>query len=225
MAERITLTTIDDMKIIGDWVPAPTVVGAALLLHMSPETSSSWSSVQLALAKRGVASLAIDLRGHGRSTQNIDGQTFSYETFTDQEHRSSSLDVSAAVSWIRTRGIDLNRIVLIGASIGANLAILELTEEPRLAGAVLLSPGLEYHGVDISEELENVIYDQHLLIIAAEDDAKPFAESQQIYHDLPVANKTFTPYQRGGHGTNMFKTETKLVDTIAEWTANLIKGA
>ena len=224
MAERITLTTDDDMRIIGDWVPAPTVIGAALLLHMLPETRASWSALQLALSKRGVASLAIDLRGHGQSLQNGDGQSFNYETFTEEEHRSSILDVSAAVAWIRTRGIDINRIVLIGASFGANLSVLELTDEPGMAGAVLLSPSATYHGVAIMEELPNLIPEQHLFVIAAEDDAV-FSDSQKIYQDAPVENKVFLPYKKAGHGTSMFKTDPKLVDKIADWTGELIKGA
>lgn len=223
MAERITLTTDDDMQIVGDWAPAPTVIGAALLLHMLPETRASWLSVQQALVKQGVASLAIDLRGHGQSTKSVNGQSFSYETFTDEETRSSSLDVSAAVEWIRSRGIDLNRIVLIGASIGANLAILELVDEPSLAGAVLISPGKNFHGVAIDEELPNLNSGQHVLVVASEDDPI-FADSQQLYHDAPVENKAFLPFTKAGHGTTIFKTELKLADKIADWTASLIRA-
>lgn len=224
MPERITLTTADDVVIVGDWVPATRVIGAAVLLHMMSETRGSWAPVQEALAKRNIASLAIDLRGHGESMQTIDGETVDYQKFSDDDHQTSILDAAAAVAWVRTRGVDLNRIALAGASIGANLALLELTEEPHLTGAVLLSPGSDYRGFRALEDAQNMIPEQRLVIVSSEDDAESFGSSKTLYDQAPVEIKTFVPYKNAGHGTAMFKADPALPEKIAEWIAEMIHG-
>ena len=224
MAERITLTTVDDMNIVGDWVPSPRMVGAVILVHAMPETRSSWSAVQVALSRKGLASLAIDLRGHGDSTTAADGQGLDYHTFTDEDHQSAILDVQEAVAWVRKRGIELNRIALGGASIGANLAIIELAEEPTLAGAVLLSPGADYHGTNALDEAEDLLPDQDLIIVSSEDDAESFPTSKKLYDLVSVDKKTFVPYKNAGHGTDMLKSDPALTEKIAGWLLDMVRG-
>lgn len=224
MPERITINTIDDVLIVGDWMPAPRVIGAVILLHMMPETRSSWATVQVALAKKGLASLAIDLRGHGESVNTSDGDVMDYRAFEDVDHQTSMLDVSAAVDWVRKRGIEMSRIALGGASIGANLAISELTEEPLMAGAVVLSPGSNYHGTNALEDVPLLLPDQTLIIVASEDDVDSFADCKKIYAEAPVDSKTFVPYKTAGHGTNMLKSDPALADKMAEWFVEMISS-
>lgn len=224
MPERITFTTDDGVTIVGDWSPAPTILGAVLLLHMMPETRSSWAPFQRALAKRGLGSLAIDMRGHGESTATEDGDVVDYREFEDSDHQSSSLDAAAAIDWIRKRGVDLDRIAVGGASFGANLAIQVLTDYPRLPGALLLSPGENYHGLSAFEDMENLHPEQALFIAAAEDDQKSFADSKKLYADAPTERKQFVPYKNAGHGTNMFKIDPQLMEKAADWFAEIIKG-
>lgn len=224
MAERVTLTTDDNVLIIGDWSPAPTVVGAAILLHMKPETRASWLPVQRALAKRNIASLAIDLRGHGESTQTVDGNTLAFADFDDEAHQASILDVSAAIAWVRKRGLDIRRIALGGASFGANLAVVALVDEPNLAGGVLLSPGADYSGLKAVEDAEFLSPDQALQIVASDDDAKSFEDSKKLFGAAPSEHKTFFPLKNAGHGTAMLKSEATLTDKIADWMAEMIGG-
>ncbi len=224
MAERIVLTTVDDVKIIGDWTAAPTTVGAVLLLHMMPDTRGSWSDFARALVKRGIASLAIDLRGHGESTATTDGDTIDFREFTDEDHQISMFDVREALSWLRTRGLERERIAVGGASFGANLALRLLTEEPRLPGAMLLSPGADYHGVKALEDAQNLGPYQALFIGASEDDSESFTCGSTLYADAPVENKTFVPYKTGGHGMRLFTSDPALIDKAADWFEKIIKG-
>jgi alpha-beta hydrolase superfamily lysophospholipase len=224
MAERITYTTEDDVIIVGDWTTAPTMLGAVVLLHMMPATRTSWAIVERELAKRGVASLAIDLRGHGDSTQTTDQQTLDYREFEDDEHQASILDVVGAVDWVRKRGLDRERIALAGASIGANLALQMLTDEPKLPGAVLLSPGADYHGVKALEDVQNVLPHQALYVVSSEDDTQSFADSRKLFDAAPTTNKVFVPYKNAGHGTNMFATDRKLIDNVCQWLADVIRA-
>ena len=118
MPERSSYVTDDCVTIIGDWVTAPTTVGSVILLHMLPATRASWAAFQHTLGERGLASLAIDLRGHGNSVKGPGGKPLDYKKFSEEEHASSIGDVRGAFQWIRSRGIDRERITVAGASLG-----------------------------------------------------------------------------------------------------------
>lgn len=222
MPERITYTTDDGVKIVGDWTAAPTMIGAVVFLHMMPANRSSWAGCVRSLTKRGIGALAIDLRGHGESTVRDDGTKLDYRQFTDDEHQSSIWDVSGAVDWLKGRGIPLDRIVLMGASIGADLAIRELAEEPRMAGAVLLSPGI-YRGMDASIDVKDLLPDHALTVVVSEDDNESYAISKKMYDGAPVIRKTLLPYQTAGHGTNILSADSGLVEKLAKWIESIIR--
>ncbi len=224
MTDTITIPTVDGILIVGSWSPAPTMLGAVLLLHMMPETRGSWSAFQRALVKRGIGSLAIDLRGHGDSANTEDGDTVDYQEFENADHQSSAIDVVAALDWIRSRGIELNRIAVAGASIGANLGIQLLAEYPRLAGAVALSPGADYHGIHALEDAQNLHPEQALFIAASENDPQSFADSKALYEVSPTERKMFVPSPTAGHGTNQFKMNPQLMEKAADWIAEVLKG-
>jgi len=67
--------TADGVKIVGDyWAPADMEQKApvVILLHMYQSDRSSWKPLVPALQENGFAVLAIDLRGHGASTEPAD---------------------------------------------------------------------------------------------------------------------------------------------------------
>ena len=224
MAERITFTTDDGVIIVGDWFPAPTVLGAVVLFHMMPETRTSWGLLQRELAKRSIASLAIDLRGHGESVDTTEGAKLDYKEFTDEDHQASMFEAVGAVRWVAGRGQDLERIAVGGASIGANLALDMLGEEPKLCGAALFSPGNDYHGLNALQSVQNILPHQALFIVSSEDDNQSFADSKKLFDGAPTANKIFLPYKNAGHGTKIFDSERGLVAKTADWFADTIRG-
>ena len=224
MAERISYVTTDDVTIVGDWSPAATMVGVVILVHMMPMARASWALFLRSLNKRGLAGLAIDLRGHGESVIGPNGRTLDYREFTDEEHQSSIWDIYGAVDWVRKRDVELSRIALCGASFGANLCLRELAEEPTIPGAALLSPGENYRGVMLLEDAQKLGSDQALFITASEEDTEAFASSRKLFDEAPVHNKTFLPYKGAGHGTTMFTSDAKLMEKTADWLRGVISG-
>jgi alpha-beta hydrolase superfamily lysophospholipase len=215
MPER--LTTFDHVTLVADWIPAPTTLGAVILLHMMPATRQSWAPFQRVLAERGLASLAIDLRGHGESTQ-ADGGTLAYQKFTDAQHARSINDVRAAYEWIRAKGIEATRIGLAGASIGANLALQFLAEEPQIVGAILLSPGLQYHGVSTPDAAEKILPHQGVWMAASRgDDDESVNAIQQLAPLLAVEDHVTKIVDNHGHGTKMFEADPALMAEAADW--------
>ena len=135
---QITLTTNDEVLVVGDryGTDTPSERGA-LLLHMMPAVRESFREFGTKLAGHGIGALAIDLRGHGGSTRRVDGEgksVLDFRTFSDSDHQASIHDVRAALAYMRKRGI--GSIALVGASIGANLALQALAEDATLKGAL-----------------------------------------------------------------------------------------
>ncbi len=225
MSQRIELITDDDVKIVGNWVTSPTTVGGAVLLHMFPATKESWGPFQNVLARRGIASLAIDLRGHGESNQTANGRPIDYQKFTDAEHVSSISDVRAAYEWIRGRGLDPEQVAIIGASIGANLAMKYAAEEPRVPAILLLSPGINYHGVNTMDIVDEIAQHQGVWIAASSgDDDESVKASNELLKYLEVDHKVFKKELNAGHGTKIFEGDEALMGEAADWVRDRIQA-
>ena len=226
--ERITFQTADQVTIAADWVdPAGSTAGAAaagkkaaLLLHMMPATRQSFAPLQSALYDAGVASLAIDLRGHGESaSQQTFGKpaiTLDYKKFSDSEHQASRLDVDAALNFLKSKGFEEKSIVIAGASIGANLAIDLMGRYKGISRGVALSPGLDFRGVKTESAVRSLGAQQKIWLIAAENDSYS-AESVATLQRLKKETVTITIFAGGDHGTNLFASQKSLVADIIKF--------
>ncbi|MFH1078546.1 MAG: alpha/beta fold hydrolase [Patescibacteria group bacterium] len=224
MPERVSFKTLDGVTIVGDWVAAPTTIGAAILLHMMPTDRRSWAPFQAVLASRGVASLAIDGRGHGDSTKGPEGAQVDFRNFSDEEHQSSLYDVIGAFDWVKRRGFEVKHIAICGASIGANLAVEMLLEEPILAGAALLSPGKDYHGMDAVFDVASVLPHQSLWIAASEgDDQESFEDSKKVSEKSVSERKELVLLKNAGHGTNMLASTPNMMERLADWLRDVVR--
>lgn len=225
MAERINFKTIDDVTIAGDWVAAPTTIGAVILLHTMRTNRKTWADFQTKLAKRGVASLAIDLRGHGESLQGPGGANLDFKAFSKEEHQTSFYDALGAFDWLKRRGFEPARIAFCGASIGANLSVQMLLEEPRLAGAALLSPGGDYQGTDAVADAGNILPGQALWIAASEgDDRESFEASKKIAAQAVSDRKEFIRLKNAGHGTAILTSHPETAEALADWLRDAFRG-
>jgi alpha-beta hydrolase superfamily lysophospholipase len=177
---------------------------------MMPATKESWDSIAGKLLQRGYASLAFDQRGHGESTM---GGTLDYKTFTPEQQQQKRLDLEAALVWTREQGFDEAHTILIGASIGANLAIRALAEHASLPFAIALSPGLDYRGVKTDDVITSIRSNQKVVLVASGDDDRPSWDS---VHELHRLNPSTILIERHGlgHGTNMTDADPSFVDEL-----------
>jgi alpha-beta hydrolase superfamily lysophospholipase len=195
LSQDVTFTTTDGFKIHGTLYEADGD-RAVLLLHMLNGNRHQWDSFAKDLWSDGFTVLSIDLRGHGESV--IKGETnIAWTQFSDQDFNAMTLDAEAAVRYLKSLNPDA-RVSIIGASIGANVAITYAAQDEEVGAVVLLSPGLDYRGVKTEGAMG--MYNGPVLIIASEDDAYS-AESAQRLHELSPSSE-LKLYQNAGHGTN-----------------------
>lgn len=212
--ERVILKTSDGVVIAGDYYPG-TGDRAVLLLHMMPATRQSWWRFVPRLAEKGYHVLAIDLRGHGESWGGPDG----YKKFSDVEHQASIRDVEAAIEFLKGKTPKPTRFVVVGASIGANLALTYTASHDDVKEAVLLSPGLNYRGVRTEPSVPKLRIGQRVFFATSEDDGTNAEETKTLYALVPQGvDKKIVIYQRAGHGTDMLENEQPELGTeIVNW--------
>ncbi|MBL8153049.1 MAG: alpha/beta fold hydrolase [Anaerolineae bacterium] len=135
--QRVEITAPDGLKLIAD-LTFPSDVGesgvpAVVLIHMYGSTRQSWKSLIPALTEAGCAALAVDLRGHG-------------ETGGRADWKVTGDDVLVCLDWLRQQdGIDPAKISVIGASIGANLALRTMAADEAIVTVIALSPSLNLY--------------------------------------------------------------------------------
>lgn len=138
--------TFDGVRLHGEFdlpegVQAP--IPVALLLHGYGETRRVWTRLSDRLLMAGWAVLAVDLRGHGESrTRN--GAGLEAEESWRSDPQQFPLDLPAALDWIRSQPrLDTTRIAVIGADVGAALALIAGGRYRDVATVVALNPNLD----------------------------------------------------------------------------------
>ncbi|MBI2450715.1 MAG: alpha/beta fold hydrolase [Parcubacteria group bacterium] len=218
--ETINFKTSDNVIIVGDYFKtADPKAPAVLLLHMMPADRFSWTELAKKLQQNGFQCLAIDLRGHGES-RDQNGKHLNYRNFSDLEHQSSKFDVDRSVKFFIEKGIKLENISIIGASIGANLALDFAVGHNEIKAVVLLSPGLNYRGILTEPLAKNLKGDdgQSVFMAATYGDEYSADSVKKLSKIIPKGVKKEIKILEGkAHGTDMFEENLNLENELISW--------
>lgn len=205
--ETVTVTAPDGLLLQaafaapGSTEPAPGVI----LLHMLGSDRTAWEQAGVvdALVQEGYVVLAVDMRGHG-------------ETGGHSDWKLAQADLQPIWDYLVSRPeVDKARTAVIGASIGANLALIAGAQNPAINTVILLSPGLDYRGVTTEDAL--AAYGARPLLIVASAEDSYAADSARTLHEQAEATVTLQIYQGAGHGTNMFAEQSDLLPLLLDW--------
>jgi dienelactone hydrolase len=208
--QRVTIRTDDGVSLAGTWYePGSRQAPAVILIHMLHRTRHDWDAVATRLASEGIGALAIDLRGHGESTGGLDGGD-------SAEYSALVRDVTAARRYLASRSdVQQTHVGIGGASLGANLAVLEAAADTTIASLALLSPSSDYRGLKIDAAMKKY-GSKPALLVASDDDpyalrsAKDLQKSGGGIRELLVLS-------RAGHGTVMLSRDADLARALVDW--------
>ncbi len=122
--EILTLTTSDGLSLHAElrFPGGPGPHPAVLLVHQFTQNLGQWDAYLDSLHAQGLATLAIDLRGHGDSDP-YEGNFF--DMLTDPE--AAPVDVISAIDYLQNdERIDNAFVGMVGTSIGANLCYVAM---------------------------------------------------------------------------------------------------
>jgi alpha-beta hydrolase superfamily lysophospholipase len=211
--QPISIYTLDKIKIAALWWDRD-AAKSVLLLHMMPATKESYIPLAEELCAKGFNVLAIDFRGHGES-----GETTA-EASPEEDVPKYFMDARAALSWLEDTHKS-NAIGLVGASIGANIALQCLKHDHVLKRAVCLSAGLDYYGVKAMDFVTELQPDQAVLFVGSKDDVRKSGidcatQAEQLYKRA-TGKKEKIIFDTGGHGTDMWEHHPELIDKIVSF--------
>lgn len=180
-----------------------------ILLHMLWSDRTVWEDYAHELAGNGIAVFALDMRGHGETGGEVNWDLAEEDIQFVWENLADRPD------------IDANRTGIVGASIGANMALISGENEPQIRTVVLLSPGLSYAGVETSDAM--VAYGERPVFIVASEEDTYSADSSRKLHELAVGDSRLEIYQGAGHGTNMLENEPGLGAEVIEYLKEFLE--
>lgn len=170
---------------------------AILLLHMLRRSHADWDAVASQLADAGFAVLALDFRGA-------------------DDAAAYAADVRAAKAFLRGRPeVSPGGIGLAGASVGANIALLDAADDPGVLSVALLSPGLDYKGLRTEAAMKKYGGRSAFLVGSTKD---PYA-ARSIKHLATIGPGTreVRLTDSVAHGTVLLSRDPELVGLLVDW--------
>lgn len=171
--QSVSLSTKDGWTLAAVYLPA-SKGSTVVLLHDLGKNKAEFSSFRKAIARAGFGYLALDLRGHGQSTSRGSYKSFAKEG-PDNPFNRMMQDALAAVSFLKSKGIQEDHIILLGAGLGANVAAKTAGALPNLKGIALISPSANIRDVLPVPALRT--YKGAVLLAASADERKGFLEA------------------------------------------------
>ncbi|HVP10260.1 MAG TPA: alpha/beta fold hydrolase [Phycisphaerae bacterium] len=202
----VKFETSDGVKIAADYYTPAVKPGekapVAILIHMYPADRTSWEPLVPKLSDAGFAVLAYDIRGNGGSTEPADKNL--QKMYKDQDpslFKEAWKDTEAAKKWLSSKPeCDVNKIAMIGASIGCSISLDYGSRDPAVKAIVCLSPGTDYFGVDSIAHIKKC-GKRAILLLSPKTEHE--AVKKLIKASGDVAQGVEYPGARAQHGTGM----------------------
>lgn len=211
MFETVSIRAGDELELVGDlYLPddiADTGNPAVLLFHMLGSTRQAYDPILPDLVDAGYIVLNVDMRGHG-------------DTGGNQVWDLAIEDTQVWLDWLREQDVvDDSRVAIMGASIGSNVALIGCAEDPDCIGAIALSPGLDYRGVQPESAVVDGLAERAVLLVASHTDGYSAESVEQMFMNAN-GDVSARIYRGAAHGTNLFRSDYDSVShLILSWLA------
>ena len=213
---EMTLTTADGYVLKGT-LTLPAAKGkipVVILAHQFGAHRAGWAPLAERLAARGIGTLALDLRGHGASTQKSGVEV----TVTTDFMASAKAvgfdkipaDLAQAAVWLRNQaGVDGRRIGLAGSSVGA-LSVLLAAPAVKPVAVLSLSPaGNGAFGINQGDLRTAVLGGRASTLVLASSGDKEAYENALSLKNLPGVSLNLG--EGDDHGFAYFKDRAELM--------------
>lgn len=189
MYTPITLVTEDNVTLGASYYDSASSKGLIFAHMLSRDRHTFDDYADILYVDYKIVSL--DLRGHGES----DGD---YVVFKDADFNDMLYDLEAAADYLISKGVAESDISVVGASIGANIAVKYAQVHP-VDKLVAISPGLRMRGIDLSA----MSYSGDMFVQVGNYDAYSSISVDDFEGRWTSAR--FMRYDATGHGTDLLK--------------------
>lgn len=216
-SEEFTLVTEDGFKLPATYLEPKIINGAGLILiHQGGSDRSEWAFMHDQLLEAGYILLSYDIRGMGASP-NDNGAGKRVENIYN-DPTQAPLDLKAAVNYLENLPqVDKDRIGILGASVGGNLAVVG-SAKMNIKSAVSISGKTEaVQNLAGSKELSpKSIY----FISSMESDGDRAKWAEEMYNMTDGPREIAITAEEQGHGVTILLDNPILQSEIIRWFQN-----
>ena len=215
----VSITTADGVSLAATLYPAGAGAPGLVLVHALGSTRQAWDHFAQKAQQAGYSVIAFDMRGHGQSiTQN--GSEIAYRKFKTKDWLGALNDIDAARTFLINSGADAKNTVIVGASIGANLALNYAVKHIDVPAIVMISPGLDYKGVTTRAKLVE-LGERPVLLMTSTGDSYSAASCSTLKGYAPGYCE-LREYAGTAHGTDLLDTSPTALEQIFVWLKPII---
>ena len=219
----VEIKSYDEFKIVGsldipNYASVECKAPLVIFLHSICQDSNIWGEFPKEIKDSlSVATLNLDLRGHGKSVKDKNGKTLHWQDLAHPEYKKMPEDIIEVLNYIETEypEIDSKKIAIVGASLGATVGLMTASFGDKIDTVIMFSPMLEYKGFDL--RLPIVKYGKNpLLFLVSKKDAYSYESCQELIK-LPQGKKQLEVYPFGGHGEDLLRFQPDSGKLVAKW--------
>jgi len=208
----VTFPSGDGVTIAGEFFESASALRATgdkssgvLLVHMLTRSKSDWGTLPDRIRDAGMSALTIDLRGHGQSSGSA------------QDLQAMVQDVRAAALWLASRpNVKGDAIAIVGASLGASLALLAAVDVPQARWLAVLSPSLDYRGLRTDVALLKRLGARSLWLAASDQDPLALRTMREMAAE-PSGPREQHVTTGTAHGTALLERDPDLARSLVDW--------
>jgi pimeloyl-ACP methyl ester carboxylesterase len=191
-----------------------------VLIHGLSSDHLAWGDLPATLVKSGYSVFALDLRGHGKSTETVNHNKVTWRLFENEQWLKLYQDLDSAIQFFQAAhkkypAVDAKNVALLGENLGANLAVFSAAErQNHVKTLLLMSPGLDYKGIIPSQAIVDI--DNSVLMITGKDNEYAMHSAERLYKWI-VGKKTLQIYQKVTDKPDRFSEGTALGGQLIQW--------
>jgi dienelactone hydrolase len=160
-----------------------------VLAHQRWFNLCSWVPFARILAQQGFRVLLFDFRGFGISPP-----------LTGRAGRSLDLDVSGGLAYLRRQGVE--RVVLVGSSMGATSVLMVASQDQApVAGVISISGPSRFYEMDAGAAVQRLRVP--LLLVASEGDGNYTRSARMLYRNASSHSKRMVIVPGKVHGSGL----------------------
>ena len=209
----ITLTTTDNVSIQATLSTPPdhsNKSAAVILIHQGGSNRHEWDTLTPELLEQGYVVLAYDVRGHGES-DSVDSIR---KLFDDPN--LAPLDLQAAIQFLQKQSeVDADRLAVVGASIGANLAAMASSEYAVKTAVAISGKTSAVYSLAGKETL--AMQSVFFISSAGDQGGKRATWATEMYDLTSEPHRLEIVQNSSRHGVGIFDDQPKVRQAILDW--------
>lgn len=203
--KKINFKSKDGLIITADYYEIEKPKGLILLCHRSHSNRAEYRETAPKLNKLGYSCLAIDQR----SGMNVFGEINETKNRAKEKglptgYLDAKPDIEAAIEYAWELN-NKNKIILLGSSYSASLALLISTNSNKVKATIGYSPGEYLKGIDLAESIRSI--NLPVYVTSPKNEVEQVADVIKYVYRYHVIH--FKPKVKGVHGSKTLWAEVK----------------